>query len=74
MIYEKATGLFIPVFYVLLPTKHQECYKHALVMIELAVGQPIGVSTFTCDFEKGMINNPDSNPNPNKQKNVIYEQ
>ena len=55
MIYDEATELYIPIFYVLLPSKHYLCYYHALHNIICATDWKANCRSWTCDFEKALI-------------------
>jgi hypothetical protein len=56
MIYEDATHLYIPIFYVLLQSKHEATYREAVHQIIRATEYQIGASSITCDFEIGLYN------------------
>jgi hypothetical protein len=56
MIYDEATELYLPIFYVLLPSKHYLCYYHALHNIVCLSEWKVQCSSFTCDFEKALQN------------------
>jgi hypothetical protein len=56
MIYDEATELYIPIFYVLLPSKHYLCYYHALHQCVCASDWKVHCRSWTCDFEKALIN------------------
>ena len=56
MIYEDSTHLYIPIFYVLLQSKHEVTYKEAVHQIIRATEYQIGASSITCDFEIGLYN------------------
>ena len=47
--------LYIPIFYVLLPSKHYLCYYHALQNIICATDWKVNCRSWTCDFEKALI-------------------
>ena len=47
MIYERATGLYIPIFYVLLQGKHEDVYIHAIQNIISQCGWKIRAASFT---------------------------
>jgi hypothetical protein len=55
MMHDKAYDMYIPVFYVVLPSKHESVYWHALQMCISATDWTMKASTYTCDFEKGLI-------------------
>jgi hypothetical protein len=56
MMYDKAYDLYIPVFYVALPSKEESVYWHAVQMCISATDWSLKASTYICDFEKGLIN------------------
>jgi hypothetical protein len=56
MMYEEASHLYIPVFYVLLQSKLEEVYKIALSHCFTAADYKIKAISVTCDYEKALIN------------------
>ena len=56
MAHDKSTSMYIPIFYVLMQSKLQMAYQHALRMCVAATDDNMEVINATCDFEKGIIN------------------
>lgn len=54
--HDKATSMYVPIFYVLLQSKKEKVYKHALQMCMAAADDQVQVINTTCDFEKGLMN------------------
>jgi hypothetical protein len=56
MAHDKSTSVYVPIFYVLLQSKKEETYKHALRLCAAAANDRLEVHNVTCDFEMGIIN------------------
>jgi hypothetical protein len=56
MIYAEAELTYVPVFYVLLQNKLENTYIQALQQIVAKCGGHLNPASFTCDFEKGLLN------------------
>ena len=56
MIYEPATELYLPIFYVLLPNKEEDTYRIALRHCIIHCGYKFEGISFSCDFEIGLMN------------------
>ena len=56
MVFDEQTDKFVPVFYVLLTTKNEAIYRHALHWVKVAVGHKINPASVTCDFKKALHN------------------
>jgi hypothetical protein len=56
MIYEPATELYIPIFYILLPNKEEDTYRIALHHCIMHCGYKFEGISFSCDFEIGLMN------------------
>jgi len=57
MAYLPRYDYYVPVFYILVQSKLQEVYEHALLGVIAAMGHKIATAkTKTCDFESGLIN------------------
>ena len=56
MIYHRLTGLYIPVFYVLLQGKQENDYYHAIQMVICACDWKFEWASVTCDYEKALQN------------------
>ena len=56
MVFDNQTDSYVPVFYVLLTSKTQQIYTHALRWIEATVDRKIIPSTITCDFKIALQN------------------
>jgi hypothetical protein len=55
MIYTPATGMYVPVFYVLLQSKKQNVYYHAIQQCICASDWKMEAITYTADFEKAIM-------------------
>ena len=56
MVYSPSHRTYVPIFYVLLQTKYEDCYLRALYQIMAATGFQLKAKTVTCDFEFALIN------------------
>jgi hypothetical protein len=56
MSHDKSTSMYVPIFFVLVQSKKEIVYKHALRMCVAATGGSMQVINATCDFEQGIIN------------------
>jgi hypothetical protein len=56
MLYDEATQLYLPVFHVLLQSKHEDAYIEAIHQCIVAANHKMDGISITCDFEKGLIN------------------
>jgi hypothetical protein len=55
MIYSSATDMYVPVFFILLQSKHEDAYYHAIQQAICATEWKLEAKTKTCDFEQGLI-------------------
>ena len=55
MVYCPAHQLFIPVFFVLLQSKDEDVYQHAIMMFIAATGWTADATTVTVDYEQALI-------------------
>jgi hypothetical protein len=56
MAHDKSTSTYVPIFYVLMQSKLEMAYKHALRMCVAATDDKMEITNATCDFERGIIN------------------
>lgn len=56
MAHDKSTSMYVPIFYVLMQSKMERAYKHAIRMCVAATDDSMEAINATCDFEKGIIN------------------
>jgi DNA-binding transcriptional regulator YdaS (Cro superfamily) len=56
MVFDYPSGLYVPIFYILLQGKHEDIYYHALQNAICASNWELKAATYTCDFEAGLIN------------------
>jgi hypothetical protein len=56
MMYDPASHLYMPVFHVLLQSKEENVYKHALHLCVTTANWKIDALSICCDFESGLIN------------------
>ena len=56
MVFDEQTDKFVPVFYILLTSKKEQIYRHALYLVKSTVGSKINPASVTCDFEKALHN------------------
>ena len=56
MVFDEQTDAFVPVFYVLLTSKTQQIYRHALHWVKNATQFKMRPLTITCDYEKALHN------------------
>lgn len=54
--HDKATSMYVPIFYVLLQSKKERVYMQALQLCMAASDDQMQVISSTCDFEKGLMN------------------
>lgn len=55
MAYDKSTSLYVPIFYVLLQSKLEKAYFHALQLCISASDWQFVARTVTCDFEQALL-------------------
>ena len=56
MVFDEQTDAYVPIFYVLMTSKTQQVYSHALCWLEAMIDRKISPSTITCDFEIALQN------------------
>ena len=56
MVFDEQTDSFIPYFYVLLTSKIEQIYRHALYWVKNTVRNKINPASVTCNFEKALHN------------------
>ena len=56
MVFDSQTDAYVPVFYILLTSKTERIYGHALRLMNEAAGNKLKPTSVTCDFEKGLHN------------------
>ena len=56
MTYDPSTSLYVPIFYVLLQSKLENTYFHALQLCISSADWKFDAKTVTCDFEQGLLN------------------
>lgn len=56
MVFSKLHGVYVPVWFILLPGKKENLYIHALQMATSCSEWKLEASTITCDFEVGLMN------------------
>ena len=56
MVYDRPTSLYVPVFYVLLQSKLENAYFHALQLCISSADWQFTAKTITCDFEQAVLN------------------
>jgi hypothetical protein len=55
MIYSSATDMYVPIFFILLQSKHEDAYYHAIQQAICATEWKLEAKTKTCDFEQALI-------------------
>ena len=55
MLYDEASQMFLPVFHILLQSKHEDVYIEAIHQCIVATGHKLDGISITCDFEKGLL-------------------
>ena len=61
MVYDRSTCMYVPVFYVLLQSKLEKAYFHALQLCISATDWKFEAKTVTCDFEQGLLSAVEAN-------------
>jgi hypothetical protein len=56
MVYSQPHKSYVPVFYVLLPNKQEMTYIYCMQAINFICGNELNPHSFTCDFEKALLN------------------
>ncbi|KAH9117224.1 hypothetical protein LEN26_003830 [Aphanomyces euteiches] len=56
MVYDRATRLFVPVYYVLATSKSYDTYWNLLQYITDSLGETMQPKDVVCDFEKALVN------------------
>jgi hypothetical protein len=56
MAYFPAYNMYVPVFYVLMQSREEQAYLYAINSCCVAANMSLKVKTFTCDFERGLLN------------------
>jgi len=56
MVFDEQTDSFVPVFYVLLTSKTEQIYRHALYWVKASSDYKMKPDRITCDFEKALHN------------------
>ena len=56
MVFDAQTDAYVPVFYILLTSKTEKIYGHALRLMNESAGNKMNPASVTCDFEKGLHN------------------
>ena len=56
MVFDKQTDAYVPVFHVLMTSKTQQVYSHALRWLEATIDRKISQSSITRDFEIALQN------------------
>ena len=56
MVFDEQTDSFVPVFYVLLTSKTEQIYRHALYWVKASSNYKMKPDSITCDFEKALHN------------------
>ena len=56
MVFNNQTNAYVPVFYILLTSKIEKNYGHALCLMNETAGSKMNPTSVTCDFEKGLHN------------------
>ena len=55
MVYSASHQMYIPVFFMLLQSKHEDVYQHAIMMFIAATGWTADAKTVTVDYEQALI-------------------
>jgi hypothetical protein len=61
MVHDRSTSLYVPVFYVLLQSKLENTYFHALQLCISSADWKFLAKTVTCDFEQALLNAVEAN-------------
>ena len=61
MVYDRSTSLYVPIFYVLLQSKLENAYFHALQLCISSADWQFTAKTITCDFEQVVLNAVEAN-------------
>jgi hypothetical protein len=56
MLYDEATQEYLPVFHVLLQSKHEDTYIEAIHQCIVAANHKMDGISITCNFERGLVN------------------
>ena len=56
MVFDNQTDVYVPVFYILLTSKTEKIYRHALHLMNETAGSKMNPTSVTCDYEKGLRN------------------
>ena len=56
MVFDNQTNAYVPEFYILLTSKTEKNYRHALCLMNETAGNKMNPTSVTCDFEKGLHN------------------
>ena len=56
MVFDNQTNYYVPVFYILLTSKTEKIYGHALTLMNETAGSKMNPTSVTCDYEKGLHN------------------